>query len=152
VEGTKIGKFPATATNQLHNGKGEIQLNWYDHALELPIHKDTKQATGSTLHHNAKLRKDLDAVSPLFQKALDQPQDLTLVINLYKPDPTGTDQLYKTITLSKARVVKIQHQIHNRHTSPDIPPEEEISFVYDSIAWQVVGGAEHEASWSKKGS
>jgi len=131
-----------------------IECLFYDQRVVTAREAGSGMATGRRQYEPLLIRKRIDKSSPLIAKALTQNQVIEGVFKFFRPNPSGdgTTQQFYTVRIKQGRVASI------KQTSPDSiepatstqPALEEITFVFNTIAWTYEdGGVTHEDTWNQ---
>jgi type VI secretion system secreted protein Hcp len=103
AEGTKQGIFKGESTRPKFEGKSEIA--GYVQEVNSPRDPASGLASGKRNHQPIIILKKSGTASPQFFQALATNETLKkVIIDFYKPDPSGVEKLYYTITLDNATV------------------------------------------------
>ena len=144
---------PGESTQHSLDREGSIECLFFEHSVATAREASSGQASGRRQYKPLRVRKRIDASSPLLFKALVENQRIDGTFKFFRPDPTGdgqTQQFY-TIAISDGRVEGIT-QVSEDTMQPaqsTQPPMEEISFVFHTISWtHEANGVTHEDSWS----
>jgi type VI secretion system secreted protein Hcp len=117
------------------------------HSVKLPT--DSRGLpNGRRVHLPITVLKSLDRTSPMLYQALSDGELLTkVVIDWYRMDGAGMEELYYRQTLNNAQITAIDFIVDN---APDVGNSsighmEKVSFIYDSITWShEIDGIEYE--------
>ena len=121
----------------------EEHIEWYGFIWECesPMDAKTGLPTGKAQHGALTAIKLLDKASPLlFDTLTKNGTILSIEFKFYRPDDSGGETHYYTITLEEAKISNIrQEQLNNRYPEHlDHETREHISFVYDKITMEEV--------------
>jgi type VI secretion system secreted protein Hcp len=134
--------------------ENSIECLYYDQAVSTAREAGSGMATGRRRYEPIMIRKRIDKSTPLIYKAMAENQKIDGVFKWYRPNPTGdgtTEQFY-TVEIKNGRISSV------RNYSPDcidpvssnMPPLEEVHFVFHTISWTYTnGGITHEDTWSE---
>lgn len=107
----------------------------------------SSQVTGRRQFTPVTITKRIDKASPVLLKALGTNEKIDGTFKFYRPNPAGdgtTEQFY-SVVLEDGKISKISQ---GGDSSSDLPPTEEVSFVFKTITWTYTnGGATHKDSW-----
>jgi len=109
-------------------------------------------ATGRRQHEPLTILKRIDKATPLIAKALCENAAIEGIFKFFRPNPTGdgtTEQFY-TIKITKGRISSQRQWVPDtiNPASSNMPPMEEVSFVFHSIEWTYTdGGVTHQDTW-----
>lgn len=138
------GAGPILGEDTLFGMPDVIRVHRVEHLVEIPTDPATGLPTGQRQHGRFRAFKIVDRSTPLLERALTTNERLAEVkFQFFRINPaTALPEHYYTITLGDAQVVGVR--LHSREAGADaMTHEEEVSFVYNSITWTFVGGAEH---------
>ncbi|MBC7875487.1 MAG: type VI secretion system tube protein Hcp [Ferruginibacter sp.] len=103
AEGTKQGKFKGESTKSKFSDRSEIA--GYVQEVSSPRDAASGMATGKRTHQPVLVLKQSGAASPQFFQALTSNEVLKkVVIDFYKPDASGAEMNYYTVTLENVSV------------------------------------------------
>ncbi|GDY14349.1 hypothetical protein LBMAG53_32270 [Planctomycetota bacterium] len=133
--------------------ENSIECVYFEHAVITAREAGSGMATGRRQYQPLLLRKRIDKASPLLAKALVENQVVEGVFKFFRPNPTGdgTTQHFYTVGFKQGRVASLRQYVPDTiiPASSQLPPLEEVSFVFHTISWRFEdGGIEHEDSWS----
>jgi type VI secretion system secreted protein Hcp len=132
--------------------EGSIECVTYEQRVITAREAGSGMATGRRQYEPLVIRKRIDKSSPLLMKALVENQNIDAVFKFYRPNPTGdgtTEQFY-TVAIKQGRIASVKQWVPDciEPASNTFPPQEEVSFVFHTIAWTYTnGGITHEDSW-----
>lgn len=132
---------------------GTIECLSFDHTVFAAREAGTGRATGRRQYRPLKIRKRIDASSPLLLKSLCNNERIEGRFCFYRPHPAGTgeSQMFYSVTISDGYVESVT-QVSEDASEPGLsrrPPLEEVTFVFNRISWTIEdGGATHEDSWT----
>jgi type VI secretion system secreted protein Hcp len=126
-----------------------IECLYYEQAVSTAREAASGMATGRRQYQPLLIRKRIDRSSPLIAKALTENQVIEGTFRFYRPSLSGdgTTEEYYTVRIKQGRVGSIKQFV------PDVlgtetsvaPPQEEVSFVFNTIEWTYEpGGVTHE--------
>jgi type VI secretion system secreted protein Hcp len=134
-----------------------INLFDFDHAVSLPFQSHRNLANGSVVHQPVVVTKEIDKSTPkLYQALVEKETLLQVVLEWYRFDGKGEENVYFKIQLENAHIAKIapwtpglSGQEHNEH----LRFMERISFFYETIAWSwgPDGDIAFQTSWKNEG-
>lgn len=136
VEGATQGVIEGSVTEARR--EGTIEVYGWSHEVISPRDAATGLPTGKRQHKPLTVTKELDKSTPLLAQALVTNENLTSVLlDIYKPNRDGTEELGYSIELVNAQIVGIQQeQLINQYAdNADQPVREHVSFVYQRIVW-----------------
>lgn len=133
-----------------------IEVFRFDHCVEIPMGADQGVGSGQALHRPISILKEVDRSTPKLYQALCQHEKLDEVrLYWYRYTAAGREELYYSIRLENARVLRIQPW------TPDITDErqeqlrfmERVEFGYERIVWSwgPEGNVEYETDWFQRG-
>ena len=131
--------------------EGSIECISFEHTVVSPRDAASGLPTGKRQHTPIKLTMPIDKATPLIANAWSNNENLTEVtLRFYRPDATGTEQQYYTISLQNARVSSIRTWKPNTRDPESIalPDMVEVQLVYQRIIWTWEdGGITAEDDW-----
>lgn len=136
-----------------HSLEREGSIECLSVELEFDSERDPSSgmAIGRRRYKPLKVRKRIDASSPLLCKALVENQNIEGTFKFFRPDPHGdgqTEQFY-TIEIKNGRLLAIRQISEVALGGSAQPPMEEISFVFHDIVWTYMPtGVTSVDSWS----
>jgi len=140
ITGAKQGKFKGSgeaASEAAKLAKGRIGGVKFSLETTSPRDIATGQASGKRMHKPISITKEWDAASPQLYNALVTNETLKKVLfEFVKPNPTGKEEIYYTITLTNAAVSNIHSYLDLTDTSGDrydAHELEDVSFVFQKI-------------------
>ncbi len=132
--------------------EGTIQVLRFDHSVEIPTSADGITA-GRRVHRPFIISKETDKSTPMLFQALCTGELLSeVILDWYRIDGTGEQELYYTIKLYNALISKVRPWV------PDILDQsksayrhmEDVSFTYEKIIWTwEPDGIEYEDAWGE---
>ncbi len=130
--------------------QGTIVVQGIDHEVKLPT--DSRGLpNGRRIHLPICITKDVDRTSPMLYQALSEGEILSeVVIEWYRLDVAGVEELYYKQTLKNAQITGIEFIVHNilDADTKNFGHHEKISLIYDDIIWShEVFGIEYEDSF-----
>ena len=130
----------------LESREGAIVVLATSHSVKLPT--DSRGLpNGRRIHLPITILKTLDRTSPMLYQALSDGELLsTVVIDWYRMDGAGMEELYYRQTLKNAQITAIDFIVENNDSANSrIGHMEKVSFIYDSITWShEIDGIEYE--------
>lgn len=131
----------------LEGREGTVVVLAVSHSVKLPT--DSRGLpNGRRIHLPLTITKVIDRTSPMLYQALSDGELLTsVVIDWYRMDGVGMEELYYRQTLNNAQITAIEFIVED---SAEIATSraghmEKISLIYDSITWShEVDGIEYE--------
>lgn len=150
LTGEKQGKISAGCCS-LDSVGNKAQITHIDQIMVYALmHSITREQNVN--HHELVITKPVDKSSPLLAKAISDNEVMTTCdFTLYQTSKEGINQPYYTIKLSKARISNIDTAIPHSVLEKDIDPQERISFIYESIAWEhVIAGTSTYSEWKDR--
>jgi len=149
------GYMTITAENQgaiegecdLERREGAIVVLASTHTVKLPT--DSRGLpNGRRIHLPITIVKTLDRTSPMLYQALSDGELLSqVVIDWYRMDGAGMEELYYRQTLKNAQITAIDFIVEENDASSSsrVGHMEKVSFIYDSITWShEMDGIEYE--------
>jgi type VI secretion system secreted protein Hcp len=129
--------------------EGSIQVVGYGYNLSADYDQATGLGSGQRQHRPIRVVKHIDTTSPLLFNALVNNENLTSVtIRFWRPGPGGVEQQYYTVTLTNARIVGITPTHSSAAEDAAVPATETISFTFQTIEFETIGGAVGTDTWS----
>ncbi|HEY3398720.1 MAG TPA: type VI secretion system tube protein Hcp [Armatimonadota bacterium] len=138
AKGTKQGAITSGAAGAHAAEFAALGVDW---EVVVPTDVASGLPTGQVRNKPLKLYRNLDVASVKLFDSINNGETLApVVVSLWMPDKTGTDQLRYQITLTNARVIGISYQ--SPYASGALPPRqaeqagmelEVISLTYQSI-------------------
>ena len=149
VTGANQGEIKGGCTQAGREGK--ILVYRIDHAVEIPKDTHTGLPTGQRIHHPLLITKAKDGSSPLlFQACCSGERFTAWQLQYYRINDKGQEELYFTIKLENAIIVKMREYTPLTFL-PDNKPYhdmEDVSFTYEKISWTYeTDGIEAEDDW-----
>lgn len=153
------GYMQITAENQgaiegdvdLAGREGSIEILNFQHTVKIPS-DSFGIPTGRRVHLPMTLGKVVDRSSPMLFQALCDSELLTeVLIDWYRTDGSGMEELYYRLRLKNAQITNIEFYVSDTETAEHqvAGHREKISLVYDHIIWShEVDGVEYEDAWS----
>lgn len=131
----------------LEGREGAVVVLAVTHNVKLPT--DSRGLpNGRRIHMPITILKSLDRTSPMLYQALSDGELLSsLVIDWYRMDGAGMEELYYRQTLKNAQITGIEFIVEddNGKNHSRIGHMEKVSFIYDSITWShEIDGIEYE--------
>jgi type VI secretion system secreted protein Hcp len=129
-----------------------IECVQFESSVKTARETGSGMATGRRQHEPIHIQKRIDKSTPLIAKALTFNEVVEGVFKFFRPNPVGdgtTEQFY-TIKIMKGRVSSQKHFVPEtlNPASTNMPPMEEVSFVFHSIEWTYTdGGVTHQDTW-----
>jgi type VI secretion system secreted protein Hcp len=130
-----------------------IECVVYDQGVQTAREASTGMVTGRRQYGPLRIVKRLDKASPLILKALTENQVIDAMFKFFRPNPAGdgtTEQFY-TVKLKKGHVASVKQYVESTlgEQTRHIAPLEEVTLVFQDIAWTYTnGGIEHSDSWA----
>jgi len=107
VKGEKTGQFEGSSINKGH--EKQIEILGYQHQLTAPVDTNSLRAAGRTQLGVVKIRKPIDASTPLFYQSGFLHEVLTEVkIEFFTSGTTGVGAKYLEVILKDALVAKTE--------------------------------------------
>lgn len=131
----------------LEGREGSIVVLSVSHSVKLPT--DSRGLpNGRRIHLPITILKTLDRTSPMLYQALSDGELLTeVVIDWYRMDGAGMEELYYRQTLKNAQITAIDFIVEESSagSNSSVGHMEKVSFIYDSITWShEIDGIEYE--------
>ena len=131
----------------LEGREGAIVILAATHSVKLPT--DSRGLpNGRRIHLPITVLKSLDRTSPMLYQALSDGELLTkVVIDWYRMDGAGMEELYYRQILNNAQITAIDFIVEDQAdvSNARIGHMEKVSFIYDSITWShEIDGIEYE--------
>jgi type VI secretion system secreted protein Hcp len=124
-------------------------LSW-SHSIVSPRDPASGQATGKRQHKPMTITKELDKSTPLlFSRLISNATIPFCVVTFLHTFPNGTAEPYMTITLTNAHVAGVDETKGDTRlaTERHLGEYEEVSFTYQKITWEAIGGITAEDDW-----
>lgn len=108
---------------------------------------------GQRRHGPIRILKRIDKSSPLLLRALTRNEVIDGTFRFYRPNPSGdgTTEHYYTVEIRNGLITGLRTLSPNvlDPQAAQLPPTEEVSFVFHSITWTYEnGGVTHADEWS----
>ena len=132
-----------------------IECTYYEQGVATAREAASGMATGRRQYQPLVVRKNIDRASPLLLQALTENQVIEGTFWFFRPSPTGdgtTEQFY-TVVIRQARIASVRQFVPDLTVplSANQAPQEEVSFVFQTISWTYTnGGVTHEDNWGKQ--
>ncbi|MFT6154231.1 MAG: type VI secretion system secreted protein Hcp [Bermanella sp.] len=149
------GYMSITAENQgaiegecdLEGRESSVVILGVNHSVKLPT--DSRGLpNGRRIHLPLTILKTLDRTSPMLYQALSDGELLSsVIIDWYRMDGAGMEELYYRQTLTNAQITAIDFVVEESAdvTNSRVGHMEKVSFIYDSITWShEIDGIEYE--------
>jgi type VI secretion system secreted protein Hcp len=128
VEGTKQGKFKGE-TSMLKGPIGQSRVLKFSYGVVSPRDVFTGQASGKRQHKAIVITKEPGAATPQFFAALVSNEMLkSIVIQFFRRNTTGANELQQTITLTNATISDFR-----QYVGDDGRWLEDVAFVFQQI-------------------
>lgn len=131
----------------LEERQGCVVVHAFDHCVKLPTDQHGLP-NGRRVHMPITILKELDRTSPMLYQALSEGELLTeVVIDWYRIDGAGMEELYYRQTLKNAQITAIEFEVqHDADVANSrLGHMERVSMIYDSISWaHEADGIEYE--------
>lgn len=148
------GKDVKGESTQLSLGRADsIECIIYEQGVETAREAATNMMTGRRQYKPLRIVKRVDKASPLLMKALTNNEKIDGKFMFFRPNPSGdgtTEQFY-TVEIKEGNIASIKDHVQNTldTNAVNMPPLEEVTFVFRTIKWTFMnGGVTHEDSWS----
>jgi type VI secretion system secreted protein Hcp len=134
--------------------EGSIECSYFEGDVVTAREQGSGLSTGRRAFKPLVIRKAIDKSSPLLLKALSKNQTVDGVFKFYRPNPSGdgtTEQFY-TVEFKNGRVAAVKQMVQftEAGSDRDVPPMEEVQFVFSEIIWRYEqGGVEHTDNWAQ---
>lgn len=127
-----IGESEVTTLNRANT----VELLSYAAHTATPYDQASGTVTGRRDHASITIRKRLDSVTPLLNKALLQNQPIQAEFLFFRPAVTtvGVEEHYMTVEIKAARVVTVSH-LTPEVQGAAMPVIEEVQFAFRDITW-----------------
>ena len=137
---------------ELEDREGTILVQAFDHVVEIPT-DDRGVASGRRQHSPISITKEIDRSTPMLYQALCTGELLTtVVLDWYRLDGSGEEELYFTIELENAMITRIHPWVPNvlDRRKESLRHMEDVSIAYESIIWTwEPDGIEYEDTWGE---
>jgi len=152
------GYMKITAENQgfiesecdLDGREGYIVVQGMTHTVKLPTDQ-RGLPNGRRVHLPITILKEVDRTSPMLYQALSDGELLNeVIIDWYRLDGAGMEEIYYRQTLKNAQVTAIDFDVEHQSdvSNSRIGHMERVSLIYDSITWtHEIDGIEYEDSF-----
>ena len=129
-----------------------IECIFFEHEIDTARETASGIATGRRTYQPIRIIKRIDKASPLIAKALTTNQVIEGKFLFFRPNPAGdgTTQQFYTVEIKKGRVASQRQWVPDtiNPASTNMPPMEEVSFVFHTIMWTYTdGGVTHQDTW-----
>jgi type VI secretion system secreted protein Hcp len=121
----------------LDGREGALVVQAIQHSVKLPTDQ-RGLPNGRRVHMPITILKELDRTSPMLYQALSEGELLTeVVIDWYRIDSAGMEELYYRQSLKNAQITAIEFIVENETdlANSKIGHMEKVSLIYDSISW-----------------
>jgi len=121
----------------LDGREGALVVQAIQHSVKLPTDQ-RGLPNGRRVHMPITILKELDRTSPMLYQALSESELLTeVVIDWYRIDSAGMEELYYRQSLKNAQITAIEFIVENETdlANSKIGHMEKVSLIYDSISW-----------------
>ena len=130
-----------------------IECLYFEDSVRTARERSTGMASGRRTFEPIRIMKRIDKSSPLLARALCNNETCEGEFKFFRPSPKGdgTTEHFYTVAISDARIASIKRVSPDTidPASSNLPPTEEITFVFHTIRWVYEpGGIEHEDNWS----
>ncbi|MDF2629216.1 MAG: hypothetical protein K0R39_3047 [Symbiobacteriaceae bacterium] len=129
--------------------EGQIEVLAFNQSVTTAREAGSGMATGRRQYQPLLIRKRIDKASPLLMKALTENSVVDATFGFYRPNPTGdgAEERFYEIEIRHGRVASVEIVMDEATGMP----MEEITFVFQTIAWTYTnGGVTHEDTWSQQ--
>jgi type VI secretion system secreted protein Hcp len=123
----------------------------FDHEVYSPTDQQRGTVSGSRVHGQAKVTKEIDTASaPLYQACCTGQTLDELKIEWYRITPEGKEELYFTHTLSGVKVAAVEQILPNTKdpAKEKLTHLERLKLLYEKINWKHEEGYEFEDAWT----
>jgi type VI secretion system secreted protein Hcp len=127
-----------------------IEILSWSHSIVSPRDAASGQATGKRQHKPMTITKELDKSTPLlFSKLITNGTIPFCVVTFLHKFSNGTTEPYMTITLTNAHVAGVDETKGDTRMADQrhLGEYEEVSFTYQKITWEAIGGITAEDDW-----
>jgi type VI secretion system Hcp family effector len=139
IKGLKSGMFPGDFVSGPH--KGEIAASSFSFELTLPLDASSGMPNGKRQYKPVVFTHSISSAAALVVGAATGNETLTTAtFVVYKPNASGAEMAYYTVTLTNARVASV------RQYTVDGDPMEEVSLTFQKITMDV-GGKTTSDDW-----
>jgi type VI secretion system secreted protein Hcp len=151
--GTSANMWLVDSTGKQINGdsdissrKRSIDLRSIEHNVHSPYDPQTGKNTSRRIHAPFTIIKNIDSVTPIFNKACCNGEQLKeAMIALYRINQNGSEEQYFRYYFNEIKVVNVAPMIHCSMGEADC---ESVSFIYGNIKWEYIeDNIAHEDSW-----
>ncbi len=143
------------STQESMGRKDSIECVAYEQGVKTAREAGTGMMTGRRQYDPVRIVKRIDKASPLIMKALTNNETIDGVFKFFRPNPKGdgtTEQFY-TVEIKNGNVASVRDLVNSTLDKELVhnPPLEEVTFVFQDIAWTFTnGGVTHQDSWKGK--
>ena len=150
LEGNTQGAIEGSC--EIEGREGSILVYALDHEITIPRDTHTGLPTGKRIHEPLTIIKEFDKSSPkLYQALTSGEQFKTVQLDFYRISPAGAEELYYTIKLENAIIVRTKAWYPETLVKSNEPYKhmESIAFSYEKIIWTwAIDGIEAEDAWN----
>ena len=154
IDGTQV----KGESSQVQEGKeGTIEVFSFESSVTTPTDPGSGKATGRREFHPVKIKKRIDASTPLIAEAMVQGTPCTCRFDFYRPSATPgvADELFYHIELVRATVAGLSQylpDVMSAHSQETRDAYEVVEFTFDQITWftELPSGKGCTDSWSGK--
>lgn len=121
----------------LEGREGAIVVQAIQHSVKLPTDQ-RGLPNGRRVHLPITILKELDRTSPMLYQALSEGELLNdVVIDWYRIDSAGMEELYYRQSLKNAQITAIEFIVENDTdlANSKLGHMEKVSLIYDNITW-----------------
>jgi len=121
----------------LEGREGALVVQAIQHSVKLPTDQ-RGLPNGRRVHMPITILKELDRTSPMLYQALSEGELLSqVVIDWYRIDSAGMEELYYRQSLKNAQITAIEFIVENETdmANSKLGHMEKVSLIYDSITW-----------------
>jgi type VI secretion system secreted protein Hcp len=121
----------------LEGREGALVVQAIQHTVKLPTDQ-RGLPNGRRVHMPITILKELDRTSPMLYQALSEGELLTeVIIDWYRIDSAGMEELYYRQSLKNAQITAIEFIVENETdlAKNKLGHMEKVSLIYDSISW-----------------
>lgn len=130
--------------------EGSILVQAVAHTIEIPSDPQSGMPVGKRVHRPLIITKTIDPASPQLYFALTHGEMMTVKLDWYRIDPSGTEENYYRTELEDAILVSVREYfpcVFDAETE-QYQHMEELALTYRKIRWShLADGKESEDDW-----